>query len=221
MSRRAAEKEIQNGAFTINDSVASIGDKIDPKCDIVKYNGKRVRSGVRKLYIMLNKPAGYVTTACDELGRKNVCELVESLGTRLYPVGRLDKSSEGLLLFTNDGDFAARLMHPKYHYKKIYSVTVRGYIENNTLDKLRAMRKLEDEPIAPVEINLIERNENFSKVQFILSEGKNRQIRRMCEEAEISVMQLKRIAVGNVRLGELETGRFRHLTQAEIKELTV
>ncbi|MEG1742570.1 MAG: pseudouridine synthase [Clostridia bacterium] len=220
MSRRAAEKEILNGFFTINGEIAKIGEKIDPKADIVKYKGVRVRGGAHKLYIMLNKPAGYVTTASDDLGRQNVCELVTSLGTRVYPVGRLDKSSEGLLILTNDGDFAEHIMHPKYHFKKKYIVTTNGLCDNNALDMLRAMRELEKEPILPVEINLLERNERYSKILFILSEGKNRQIRRMCSEVGLQIMQLKRLSVGNVSLGNLETGNFRHLTREEIKELS-
>ncbi len=219
MSRRAAEKEIENGAFTVNGTVAVIGQQIDEKKDIVKYKGVRVRSGGRKYYIALNKPSGYVTTASDEMGRDNVCQLTSDIGARLYPVGRLDKNSEGLLIMTNDGEFAQKIMHPKFHLKKQYLVIMRGYCSNAQADSLRAMRTLDGEPIAPVEVRIIERSDSSSKLMFVLHEGKNRQIRRMCEKVNLTITQLRRIAIGNVRLGTLEAGCHRNLTKDEIKEL--
>ncbi len=220
MSRRAAEKEIEAGSFTVNGSVAVIGQQIDPENDIIKYKGTRVRSGGRKYYIALNKPAGYVTTASDEMGRNNVCELTADINARLYPVGRLDKNSEGLLIMTNDGEFAQKIMHPRYHLKKQYLVVTRGYCTNSQADAIRNMKLLEGEPIKPVEIRIVDRSETASKLMFVLSEGKNRQIRRMCEQVDLTVMQLRRIAIGNVRLGTLEPGCHRNLTKDEIKELT-
>lgn len=220
MSRRAAEKEIEQGFFEINGRKAGIGDRIDPKKDIVKYKDKVIKADKRKVYICLNKPVGYVTTMSDELGRKNVSELTADVGVRVYPAGRLDMDSEGLVICTNDGAFANMLMHPSGSVKKIYIVTVKGKIENNTIDSLRAMKMLEDEAIAPVEVSLIERNEASSKLKMVLCEGKNRQIRRMCEQVGLTVSELKRIAVGGVSLGTLELGKWRHLTKSEMNSLT-
>lgn len=220
MSRRAAEKEIEAGKFTVNGETAVIGQQIEPQKDIIKYNGVRVRSGGRKYYIAVNKPTGYVTTANDELGRQNVCELVSDIGARLYPVGRLDKNSEGLLIMTNDGAFAQKVMHPRFHLKKQYLVIINGYCTNAQADSLRAMKSIDGEPIQPVEVRIVERSDTSSKLMFTLSEGKNRQIRRMCENVGVTIMQLRRISIGSVRLGTLEPGCHRNLTKDEIKELT-
>ncbi len=220
MSRRAAEKEIEAGKFTVNGEIAVIGQQVEPQKDIIKYNGGRVRSGGRKYYIAVNKPTGYVTTANDELGRQNVCELVSDIGVRLYPVGRLDKNSEGLLIMTNDGAFAQKVMHPRFHLKKQYLVIINGYCTNAQADSLRAMKSIDGEPIQPVEVRIVDRSDSSSKLMFTLSEGKNRQIRRMCENVGITIMQLRRISIGSVRLGTLEPGCHRNLTKDEIKELT-
>ncbi len=219
MSRRAAEKEIESGNFEINGVTAKIGDRVNPKTDVVKYKGRVIRQVKRKVYICLNKPAGYVTTMSDELGRKSISELVADVGMRVYPVGRLDMDSEGLLICTNDGEFANLLMHPGGNIKKIYHVVVRGKVENGAIDALRAMRMLEDEKISPVGVEILERNENASKLKMVLSEGKNRQIRRMCEQCGLFVMQLKRIAIGNVFLGSLESGKWRYLSKEETRAL--
>ncbi len=219
MSRRQAENAISDGLFTVNGVTAVLGDRVIPGEDVVKYRGKVIKQNTKKYYIMLNKPQGYVTTTSDEFGRDTVCSLID-LPVRLYPVGRLDKNSEGLLIMTNDGDFANRMMHPRYDHKKRYLVITSGYAENNAVDKMQHMRELDGEPINPVEIKILERNDNATKLVFTLSEGKNREIRRICEEAGLSVMQLKRFAVGPLQLGELESGKWRYLTPEEIKELT-
>ncbi len=215
MSRRAAEREIENGHFAINGVKAKLGDRVDPSKDKVTYRGEVLKKSGRKVYLVVNKPAGVVTTMQDELGRKTVTELVSLPGKRIYPVGRLDKDSEGLLLMTDDGEFANRVAHPSGGIKKTYLVMLAGKVENNQLDTLRAMRMLEGEPINPVEVNLVDRNDNASKVRFMLSEGKNRQIRRMCEAVGLSVMQLRRVQMGNITLGRLESGAYRHLTDEE------
>jgi 23S rRNA pseudouridine2605 synthase len=219
MSRRAAEKEIELGNFEINGQKAGIGDRVNPKTDIIKYKGKVIKQIKRKIYICLNKPVGYVTTMSDELGRKSISELISDVGQRVYPAGRLDMDSEGLIICTNDGEFANMLMHPSGNVKKIYSVIIRGKIENSTIDALRSMKMLDDEKIAPVEVELIERSENSSRLKMVLSEGKNRQIRRMCEHYGLSVMQLKRIAIGGIFLGSLESGKWRNLTNQELQSL--
>ena len=218
MSRRKAETEIENGAFTINGVTAVLGNRVFPGKDAVAYRGEEIKPQSKKYYIMLNKPQGYVTTVSDERGRKDVCSLVD-LPVRLYPVGRLDYNSEGLLLLTNDGEFANLMTHPRYEHKKRYLVIVAGLVPNNALDMMRHLRELDGEPITPVDIKLLERNENASKLIFTLGEGKNREIRRICEKAELKIMQLKRFAVGALQLGDLQTGKWRFLTPQEVKEL--
>lgn len=218
MSRRQAENAIAEGAFTVNGVTASLGDRISPSADIVAYKGKVIKNNIRKYYIMLNKPVGYVTTLNDEFGRDTVCSLID-LPVRLYPVGRLDKDSEGLLIMTNDGEFANMMMHPRYNKKKKYIVCVSGFADNNSVDKMQHTKEIDGEQIVPPEIRLLERNENSSKLVFILSEGKNREIRRICEQSGLTVMQLKRVALGSLALGNLESGKWRHITSEEIKEL--
>lgn len=217
MSRREAENEIRQGAFTVNGKTASLGDRVIPS-DSVKYNGKLIKNNIKKYYIMLNKPAGFVTTLSDEFGRDTVSSLVK-LPVRLYPVGRLDKNSEGLLIMTNDGEFANLMTHPRYHQKKRYLVIVNGSASDNAVDMLQRMKELDGEPILPVEVKINERTGNASKLIFTLSEGKNRQIRRMCEAVGLTVMQLKRFAVGNLQIGDLQPGAWRPLTPEEVKEL--
>lgn len=218
MSRRAAEKEIEAGYVTVNGVTARIGESVIPGRDKVCYKGKPIGAKKRHLYFLLNKPQGVVTTMSDEFGRTTVKDLLPTK-ERVYPVGRLDKDSEGLIICTNDGELANKLMHPAYHLKKTYIVNVRGYAEGSAVDALRAMRKLDDEPIAPAEVTLVSRNNNASVLRFVISEGKNRQIRRMCEHCGFSVMQLKRVSIGGININGLETGNWRHLTQKELTEL--
>lgn len=217
MSRRAAEKEIAAGNVTVNGVRAEIGQAVSDK-DVICFHGERIRPEKRKITVMLNKPAGYVTTMSDEMGRKTVSDLID-LPERLYPAGRLDKDSEGLLIMTNDGELANRLTHPKSGKKKIYHVYLRGSVDNNALDMLRAMRMLDGEKINPVGVELIKRSPTGSVVKFTLTEGKNRQIRRMCEAAGVTVTQLKRVQIGSLRLGDLKTGQYRKLTDKEKEEL--
>lgn len=217
MSRRAAEKEIEKGSVTVNGQKAEIGMSVSEKDDI-RINGVPVKPESKKITVMLNKPSGYVTTMSDELGRKTVSDLID-LPCRLYPAGRLDKDSEGLLIMTNDGELANRLTHPKSGKKKIYHVYIRGSAENNALDALRNMRTLDGESINPVGVELIKRSPTGSLIKFTLTEGKNRQIRRMCESVGITITQLKRVQIGSLRLGDLKAGQYRRLTKEEIGEL--
>lgn len=219
MSRRAAEREIEAGNFEVNGITASIGMRVDPQNDAVTYKGKSVTpdSG-KKVYIILNKPKGVVTTMNDEKGRKSVKDIVD-IGIRVYPVGRLDLNSEGLLLMTNDGELANSIMHPSGEIKKIYSVTVKGKIQNEELDRLRAVRELDGERIAPVGVELVSRNDTESIVKFTLSEGKNREIRRICEQVGVFITRLRRTTLGPIQLGNLKTGEFRELTGNELRAL--
>lgn len=218
MSRRAAEKEIEAGNVTVNGVTATLGESVVPGRDKVCFNGKPLSLKKHYVYYLLNKPQGVVTTMSDEFGRKTVKDYLPQK-ERVYPVGRLDKDSEGLLLCTNDGDLANKLMHPAYHLKKTYIVNVRGFIEGSKADALRALREIEGERIAPADVSIVSRNENFSVLRFVLGEGKNRQIRRMCEACGLSVMQLRRIAIGGININGLEIGQCRPLTVKELSEL--
>lgn len=219
MSRRAAEAAIVRGEFTVNGLPATLGDRVLPSRDVVRYRGRKLHDPGRKWYIMLNKPRGYVTTMADERGRKSVAELVSDLPARVYPVGRLDMDSEGLLLMTNDGEFANRLAHPSFGHRKVYVVTVAGCVGNGEADRLRAMRELDGEPIAPCEVRILERNVNSSRLRIVLTQGKNRQIRRMAERVGLKVTVLRRVAVGCVTLGELEAGRWKELSPQQVRAL--
>lgn len=218
MSRRAAEKEIEAGLVTVNGRPAKVGDSVTPGRDRVFYRGRQVVLKKRPIYCIVNKPQGVVTTMSDEFGRKTVKDLLPQ-GERIYPVGRLDKDSEGLLICTNDGELANKLMHPSYHLKKTYIVNVRGLVTGADADKLRSLRELDGERIAPAEVSIVSRNENASVLRFVLEEGKNRQIRRMCEACGLAVMQLKRVAIGPLRLNGLENGGCRRLTGKELEAL--
>lgn len=217
-SRRKSEELIEMGKVKVNGHVARIGDKVNPKRDIVTVRGKRINKVGRMYYIMLNKPRGYVTTVSDELGRKTVMDLVD-VNARIYPVGRLDKDSEGLLILTNDGSFANALTHPKHNYAKVYRVTVRPSVSDEILEKLRNGIEIDGRKTAPCDVNVITEEEGRVVLEFILREGRNRQIRKMCEAVELEVARLKRISIGPVKLGMLQPGKSRELTDNEVKKL--
>ncbi len=217
-SRREAERAIENGEVTVNGRPAKIGQKVTSR-DIIVFRGTRVDGKEGKEYYMLNKPVGYVTTMSEQFGRKSVNDLLGDIKARVYPVGRLDMDSEGLLLLTNDGDLTMKLTHPRYHIPKTYIVRVKGDANDVRLAKLLDMRELDGEPIAPVKITLIDYRPESSLFKFILQEGKNRQIRRMCESCGLTVTSLKRIAVGDLKLEGLKSGQVRALNSKEIKYL--
>ena len=222
MSRRAAEKEIADGLVRVNGEIARLGDRIDPEADRVEYKGRLLRpQGSERICVMLNKPTGFVTTLSDERGRPNVSQLVESAGVRLYPVGRLDMNSDGLLLLTNDGELANRLTHPKHEIPKIYRVMVRGRVTDTAMAVLKAPLTLDGYKIRPVDTSLVsyDRDKDTTVLEMELYEGRNRQIRKMCAAASLSVTRLTRIAYGELTLGELPTGRWRYLTDTEIAYL--
>ena len=220
MSRRNAEKVIEAGNVKVNGIIAKVGDKVDPENDIVEYNGKIIRYDFSdKKYIMLNKPLGYVTTASDEKGRDTVLSLVKDVGERIYPVGRLDMYSEGLLILTNDGELTNRLTHPKNNMPKSYSVIIKGAISPDALHKLNSPMEIDGYKLKPVKVRLISTKNGNSNTIFTLNEGRNRQIRKMCEQCGLTIMRLTRISVGKLKLGELERGKWRYLTQEEVKEL--
>lgn len=220
MSRRAAEAAVKAGRVLVNDQVATIGQKIDPQSDTVKLDGKIIKPiSQDKLYIMLNKPRGYVTTLSDERGRPTVATLVANCGARVYPVGRLDMDSEGLLLLTNDGDLTLRLTHPRHEIPKIYHVTLRGEVSDEDVAALGSVRKIDDYELAPVGIRLLSRGDGKTVIEFTLYEGRNRQIRKMCEAVSLRITRLRRVAIGELKLSDLPLGKWRHLTQAQIDYL--
>ncbi len=221
-SRRKAEQLIIDGKVTVNGRKATLGDKADPKKDRIVVGGKKLNEiAVKgKYYIMLHKPRGFVTTMSDEMGRKCVAELIKDIPARLFPVGRLDRDSEGLLLMTNDGEFANGIAHPSCHLNKTYRVTVRPSLSDEQLEKLKESIVINGRKTIPAEVFVIERQEGRVVLQFVLQDGKNRQIRNICEQAGLEVARLKRVAIGQVKLGMLPQGKWRDLTADEIKKLT-
>lgn len=220
-SRRKSEVLIENGAVKVNGKTAQIGDKVNPATDKVYVHNKRIvlkRKGGKR-YIMLNKPRGYITTMSDEMGRKCVADLVKDIPERVYPVGRLDKDSEGLLIMTNDGDFSNQVMHPNQQVNKVYHVTVRPDLTPEQAKKLSNGIVVDGRKTAPCEVRVMNRLEDRTNVEMVLHEGRNREIRKMCEYFDLEVLRLRRISIGSVKMGKLKKGMWRDLTEAEIHKL--
>ena len=218
-SRRKAEELILAGAVKVNGRTAALGDKVDPRKDRVTVHGKPVRAIDEKVYLMLNKPRGFVTTMSDEQGRRCVADLVADAPQRVYPVGRLDRNSEGLLLMTNDGAFANSIQHPRSHIAKTYRVTVRPPVTDEQLARMMAGIPLDGRTTLPCEIETLVKEEERVVLKFVLYEGRNREIRRLCEEVGLEVVRLKRIAIDTLTLGMLPQGKWRLLTETEVKRL--
>ena len=223
MSRRAAEEQIRLGNVLVNGRVASLGDTVEAGIDTVEYNGKPVIPTCdEKICIALNKPRGFVTTMSDEKDRRNVSMLVSSLGARVYPIGRLDMDSDGLLLMTNDGELANRLTHPKHEIPKIYHVSVRGQVLASKLNMLSKKMVIDGYEILPVKVTVISEartERDLTLLEMTLYEGRNRQIRKMCEQAELKISRLTRVAIGDIRLGALAEGKWRRLSKKEVEYL--
>lgn len=217
-SRRTAETWIQQGRVTVNGIPARLGDTADPEQDEILLDGKPLPQGQEPVYILLNKPRGYVTTLSDEQGRPNAAQLVADCGVRVYPVGRLDMDSEGLLLFTNDGAFANALMHPKHQVKKTYDVWVTGYVPGAEIRLARPI-ELDGYTIRKPEVKLLKAEGNRARLRVTIHEGRNRQIRRMCQAAGMTVTRLRRIREGSLSLGDLAPGAWRYLTREEVARL--
>ena len=220
-SRRKSEELMDQGKVKVNGSIASIGDKINPKRDTVTVNGKKIVKQKSHTYIMLHKPRGFITTMSDEMDRKCVAQLVKDVPGRVYPVGRLDRDSEGMLLFTNDGEFANAMTHPTRHVPKTYRVTVRPSITEEQITKLTTGVIIEDRMTAPAEVRVVTKEEGRVVLEIILYEGRNRQIRKMCEEVGLEVARLKRTAIGSIKLGMLKQGDYRELTEDEVRRLMI
>ena len=217
-SRRQAEDLIREGRVSVNGAPAVLGQSVEPEHDLILIDGSPIREVEQKTYIMLNKPRGYVTTTSDEKGRKTVMDLIDDLNVRVYPVGRLDMFSQGLLLLTNDGELAKRLTHPSHGAEKQYQVRVTGDVKK-ALPILRGKMSLDGRPLKPCNIRLLSESEDSALLLFCISEGRNRQIRRMCELGGLRVVRLRRIAEAGLRLGNLPEGEWRYLTQEELHQL--
>ena len=214
-SRRTAEEWIAAGRVIVNGRIARVGDKADPDRDTVLVDGSPLRGAAQHVYLMLHKPRGYVTTLSDERGRRTAAELVADCGTRVYPVGRLDRDSEGLLLFTNDGQLTHALLHPSHQVDKTYIVSVTG-AEDGSAARLAAVDKLDGESIGPAQVEELHRSGTAAEYRVVLHQGKKRQIRRMCAAAGLEVTRLCRVAEGGLRLGGLPPGKWRYLTEEEL-----
>lgn len=217
-SRRAAEAWIQAGRVSVNGRTAVLGDTADPEKDDIRVDGKQLPRQEKLLYLMLHKPRGYVTTLHDEKGRPDAARLVADCGARVYPIGRLDMDSEGLLLFTNDGTFANLLMHPSHEVEKAYEVLVSGFSPEK-LPLLERPIVLDGYCIRPPKVRLLESTGQKARLEVVIHEGRNRQVRRMCQAAGMEVLRLKRTREGSLTLGDLPAGKWRSLTQAEIEKL--
>ena len=217
-SRRKAEALMEAGRVTCNGAVCSLGDRADPERDIICIDGHPLPESGKRVYILLHKPRGFVTTLSDEKGRPNAAQLVADCGVRVYPVGRLDMDSEGLLLFTNDGAFANALMHPRLEVDKTYRVRVKGFTQT-ALERLKQPVTLDGYTIRKPEILLESVREDIAQLLVTIHEGRNRQVRRMCAMAGMEVTRLIRIREGSLELGALPAGKWRYLTDAEVSTL--
>ncbi|MDR0404474.1 MAG: rRNA pseudouridine synthase [Oscillospiraceae bacterium] len=217
-SRRGSEVLIREKKVKINGKIAKIGDKINPKVDIITVCERVVDNKSPRIYIALYKPRGYVTTVRDEHGRKTVIDLVKNVGSRVYPVGRLDKDSEGLLILTNDGDFANFMMSPSKHVEKKYIVIVTPRVLDAQIENLKNPSALLHTKLSPVKVSLVENSRDSSILSLILTEGKNRQIRRMCAALNLQVKKLKRVAIGSIKIGNLKPGKYRKILPKKLSK---
>ena len=215
-SRRAAEQLISEGKVTVNGAVAVLGESADPDSDDIRVEGRRLSAGGERTYLLLNKPRGFVTTLSDEKGRRTVAELVADCGKRVYPVGRLDLDSEGLLIMTDDGEFANAMMHPRYEISKTYETLVSGDAER-ALPILRSALDIDGYVIRPATVDIIGREGERSLLSVTIHEGRNRQVRKMCEKAALRVHRLRRVSEGPLALGALPLGKWRKLDQKELE----
>lgn len=219
-SRRKCEELISGGHISLNGNIVTdMGIKIDPSIDVIKFNGSVVSPQEKKVYIMLNKPEGYISTAREQFNRPKVTDMVKIPGIRLYPVGRLDYDSSGLLLLTNDGDVTYTVTHPSKKIEKTYIAEVRGIPDDRDIEKLQNGIDIGDFITSPAKVNIIELRKNTAILSITIHEGKNRQVRRMCSSAGHDVLKLKRVSIGNLSLGNLKKGEWRYLSNSEVEYL--
>ena len=218
-SRRKAEQMILDRRVRVNGNTASLGDVADDEEDVIEVDGVRLKRQPARIVLMLNKPRGYVCTLSDEKGRRNVAELVSGCGARVYPVGRLDLNSEGLLLLTNDGELANRLTHPKKEVDKVYLVWLSHYIPGCEAS-IASPIEIDGRPTSPAKVEKLRQEGETALLRITIHEGRNRQIRRLCERANVTVTRLRRVAEGSLQLGDLKPGQWRVLTEEEIAGLS-
>lgn len=219
-SRRKSETIIEEGRVRVNGSIVTeLGIKIDKDDDIIEVDDKKIQLEEDYVYILLNKPVGYITTVEDEFGRKKVLDLLEDIEKRVYPVGRLDYDTSGFLLLTNDGDLAYKLTHPKYEVDKKYIARVEGIPCESKLEQFRTGLEIEDYVTSKAKVRIVNKSKKNSDLEVIIHEGRNRQVRKMCAKIGHPVLKLKRIEMGEVKLGNLKEGRWRHLTSKEVTAL--
>ncbi len=220
MSRRSAEEEIKMGNVAVNGHIATLGTKVDPRGDVVSYRGKRIRYETKKYtYIMMNKPRGYLSSTSDDRGRKCVTDLLDGVKARVYPVGRLDLVSEGILLLTDDGDLKNKLTHPSHSIPKVYRVKVEGAVSGEQFEILTSPLVIDGYAIKPVEVEITGEDERGTVLKMTLYEGRNRQIRKMCEQAGLVVKRLSRVSIGDLKLDGMPVGKWRYLTDDEVEYL--
>lgn len=220
MSRRAAEDEIRDGNISVNGHVVELGTKVDPTSDLVTYRGKKIHFERRKFtYILMNKPRGYLSSTSDDRGRKCVTDLIEGVSARIYPVGRLDLISEGILLLTDDGELKNRLTHPSHTIPKVYRVKVGSSVSNEQYDILTSPLEIDGYTIKPVEVSITSEDDSGTVLKMTLYEGRNRQIRKMCEAAGLTVKRLSRVSIGKLKLDGMPVGKWRYLTDEEVEYL--
>ncbi len=220
-SRRKCEELISQGRVKVNDKVVTeLGTKIDLDQDIVKFDGKEVKPIKKMVYILLNKPIGYVTTADDQFGRDTVLDLVK-VKERIVPVGRLDMYTSGALILTNDGDFVYKVTHPKHEIEKTYTVTVKGIVQNSEVEQLRKGVKIDDYITKPAKVKILKTDteKDISRLEITIHEGKNRQVRKMCEAVNRKVLALHRSKIGNIGVKDIELGKWRYLQESEVQKL--
>ncbi|MBP8639522.1 MAG: rRNA pseudouridine synthase [Oscillospiraceae bacterium] len=218
-SRRAAEKLIEEGRVTVNGEMATLGSSADDAVDEIRIDNNPLAKNEQRTYIMLNKPRGVLSSMSDDRGRRTVADLTNNVGVRVYPVGRLDYDSEGLLIMTDDGELAHKLMHPSHEIGKTYELRAQGGDMAHALEILRSPLDIDGYTINPAVVKLLNQSENDALFLVTIKEGRNRQIRKMCEQAGITVIRLKRISEGNLNLGKLPSGEWRYLESAEIENL--
>ena len=218
-SRRKAETLIADGRVQVNGAVATLGGSVDPGRDRVTVDGREIAHGEPRVYVILNKPPGVITSVTDTHGRRTVMDCVKGLDARVFPVGRLDRDVEGALLLTNDGDLAYRLTHPKYAIDKVYLVHVRGAVTENALAALREGVELDDGFAKPVEAELLRQDKHGSLLKLVLREGRKREVKRLCDHVGHKVRKLRRLSVGNVHCKGLSSGEWRRLNERELSAL--
>ena len=221
-SRRKCEEYIKQGKIKVNGEIVNeLGTKINPEEDIIEFENKTIKQNSKNIYILLNKPIGYVTTADDQFGRDTVLDLVK-VRERIVPVGRLDMYTSGALILTNDGDFVYKVTHPKHEIEKTYTVTVKGIVENGEVEQLRQGVKIEEYITKPAKVRILKKDteKDISRLEITIHEGKNRQVRKMCEAVGRKVLALHRSKIGNIGVKDIELGKWRYLNLKEVEQLT-